>query len=123
MKLKSRQQSRSNARPQRENRGKDFDSILDDATHNMPVYKRRFSAYIHTRMVWSISSMLSQTIARPHALLFGAVASFVVTTGMYLLSKNFGYSLSGFEPIGAFLVGWAAGIVLDVVSVLFRKKD
>ncbi len=123
MKFRLQKQPRNNSHPQKEHKGKDFDNILEDATHNMPAYKRRFSAYIHSRMVWSISSILGQTIARPHALLFGAVFSFMVTIGVYLLSKNFGYSLSGFESIGSFLVGWAAGIVFDVLSALFRKKD
>lgn len=100
----------------------DFDTIIKEATHDMPVHKKRFSSIIHTKPIWYISEAVGKTIARPNPLLFGAIVSFAVTIGIFLLSKNFGYSLSGFESIGAFFVGWTAGMIFDGISALFRHK-
>ena len=102
---------------------KDFTAVMSEVTQDMPRYRRYFSTFIHSTSGWTIGDFLSKTIARPNAILFGAVCSFVVKIAVYLLSKNFGYSLSGFESIGAFLVGWVAGILFDVLSTLMKKKD
>lgn len=102
---------------------KDFSDIMEEVTHEMPKYRRYFSAFIHSPSIWMISDFLGRTIARPNAILFGAVLSFAVTIGVYLLSKNFGYSLSGFESIGAFLVGWITGILYDILLSLLKRKS
>src|SRR5690606_34576631 len=102
-------------------RGK-FEEIVQEATTSMPPYRQRFSALIHRKTVSNLSDFVGKTIARPNPILFGAVASFFATVTLYLLSKNLGYSLSGFESIGAFAVGWTAGIIFDLVSHLLKRK-
>jgi hypothetical protein len=111
-------QKGSEATPKR-----DFESTMAEVTQEMPGYKRYFSTFIHSKPIWAVSDILSRTIARPNAILFGAILSFAVTISVYLLSKNFGYSLSGFESIAAFLIGWLAGIIFDVFSSLLKRKD
>ncbi len=83
---------------------------------------RTFSKVIHTKAVEKISEALETTIARPNAILAGAISAFIVTLGMYLLAKHFGYRLSGFETIGGFIVGWVAGIVFDYLRVMITGK-
>lgn len=101
---------------------KHFKSIIAEATHSMPVYRRVFSRFIHIKPIASASDILASTIARPNAILLGALFSFVFTLATYLLAKNYGYSLSGFEAIAAFVVGWSIGMVFDVIAFVFRKK-
>lgn len=100
----------------------DFSAIMSETTSDMPKYKRIFSRFIHTHGISSASNFLSGTIGRPNALLLGATCSFSLTLLIYLLSKNLGYSMSGFEPIGTFLIGWTAGILFDIVHAIFKKK-
>ena len=84
--------------------------------------RRLFSQFIHIRTVYSLSELLGATIARPNAILLGAIVSFLFTLTTYLLAKNYGYTLSGFEAIGAFIVGWAIGILFDICSLLLKRK-
>lgn len=99
-----------------------FNSIVDEATHAMPLYRRLFSKLIHIRAVAAASDILASTVGRPNALLAGAIASFIFTLPLYLLAKNYGYALSGFEPIISFVAGWLAGMISDTVTFILRKK-
>ena len=59
---------------------------------------------------------------RPNAILAGAVVAFVLVLAVYLISKFYGYTLSGFETIGAFIVGWVLGILYDFFKVMITGK-
>ena len=83
---------------------------------------RAFSKVIHTKAIEKTSEVLGSTIARPNAVLAGSVSAFLLTLGVYVLAKTIGYQLSGFETIGAFIVGWVIGIVYDYLRVLITGK-
>lgn len=100
-----------------------FAEVMDETTREMPSYRRVFSRFIHNRWIAPLSTFIGTTLARPNAILFGAIASFSLTLVAYLLSKNLGYSLSGFEPIGAFLVGWILGIAFDIIGHLLKDRS
>lgn len=118
-----KQSSRSASQGQRHPYHRSFEVTMKETTQAMPRYKRIFSEIIHTKIISGLSDILGKTIARPNAILFGAIFSFSVTISVYLLSKNLGYTLSGFESIGSFLLGWVMGQLFDLVSFLIRKKD
>jgi len=101
---------------------KTFDTTMTEATRTMPAPQRWLSTVLHIRTISFISDILGSTIARPNALLFGAALSFIVTLFTYLLAKNLGYSLSGFEPIGGFSLGWILGILYDLIRSLTSKR-
>ena len=101
---------------------KTFDTTMSEATQTMPLPQRWFSAFLHSRPIGWTSDVIGGTIARPNALLYGAVLSFVVTLSTYLLAKNLGYRLSGFEPIAGFSIGWILGLLHDLVRSLVKKK-
>lgn len=100
----------------------DFDTAVQEVTATMPRRKRVFSSFIHSSFISLVSDMLGATIARPNAILFGAIGSFSLTLLVYLLAKNQGYSLSGSESVIGFLVGWSVGIIFDAVAFFFKKK-
>lgn len=83
---------------------------------------RAFSKVIHNKAIEQTSEVLGSTVARPNAVLAGAVSAFILTLGVYLLAKNIGYQLSGFETIGAFIFGWIIGITYDYLRVLITGK-
>lgn len=88
----------------------------------LPPVQRAFSKVIHNPVVEKTSEVVGNTIARPNAILSGAVVAFVAVLAVYLVAKHYGYVLSGFETIGAFIAGWVLGIVYDFLRVMITGK-
>lgn len=84
---------------------------------------RMFSKFIHIKAVDHISEILCSTIARPNAILAGNMSAFLIILGVYILAKNIGYQLSGFETICSFIVGWIIGVIYDYLRVLITGKN
>lgn len=84
--------------------------------------QRAFSKFIHNPVVEKTSDAVGSTIARPNAVLAGAMVAFFLVLGVYVVSKYYGYTLSGFETIGAFIVGWILGILYDFFRVMITGK-
>lgn len=88
----------------------------------LPVPERAFSKIIHSPVVEKTSEFIGGTVARPNAILSGAIVAFFLVLAVYLVAKNLGYVLSGFETIGAFIIGWVIGILYDYFKVLVTGK-
>jgi hypothetical protein len=88
----------------------------------LPAPQRAFSKVIHSPVVEKSSEFIGATVARPNAILSGAVVAFFLVLVVYLVAKNLGYVLSGFETIGAFIIGWVIGILYDYFKVLVTGK-
>ncbi len=83
---------------------------------------RAFSKIIHNKTVEKTSDLVGATVARPNAILAGAVFSFILTLGVYVVAKNIGYQLSGFETIVAFAIGWVFGLIYDYLRIIITGK-
>lgn len=79
---------------------------------------RAFSKVIHSPVIERSSEVIGGTLARPNAILAGSTTALVLVICVYILARTFGYRLSGFETIGAFLLGWAIGLIYDYVRVM-----
>lgn len=99
-----------------------FKHTMKEVQAGMKPASRTFSKVIHTKPIEKTSDIVGATVARPNAILSGAIAAFIVTFGVYLIAKNFGYPLSGFESIGAFIIGWVLGILFDYIKVMVTGK-
>jgi len=99
-----------------------FDRTIKHVQAELPAPERAFSKLIHTPVIEKTSEVVGNTIARPNAILSGAVVAFFAVLAVYLLAKNLGYVLSGFETIAAFIVGWVIGVVYDYFRVLATGK-
>ena len=88
----------------------------------LPAPERAFSKLIHNPVVEKTSEFIGSTVARPNAILSGAVVAFFLVLAVYLVAKNLGYVLSGFETIGAFILGWVIGVLYDYFRVLVTGK-
>ena len=95
-------------------------SIMSQARAEMSAPERTFSAVIHNPVVDKVSNTVANTIARPDAILSGAVFAFVLTLSIYLIAKQSGYPLTGSEAIAAFIIGWAFGNIYDYVKAMVR---
>jgi Fe2+ transport system protein B len=99
-----------------------FKKTMKEVQGDMKPAERVFSKFIHNKAVEKTSDILGSTIARPNAVMYGAIFAFFATLIVYLLARNLGYVLSGFETIGAFIVGWILGVVYDYLRILFTGK-
>jgi hypothetical protein len=101
-----------------------YKQTMQQVQQDMNNTSRTFSKIIHSKTIEKTSEVVGGTIARPNAILFGSFFAFIFTLIAYIIAKNFGYSLSGFETIAAFIFGWLIGILYDYFKVLFTgKKD
>jgi len=99
-----------------------FKNTMKEVQSTMTPASRAFSKFIHAKPVEKTSDVVGTTVARPNAILSGAIFAFICTFAVYLIAKNYGYTLSGFESIGAFIVGWIIGLLFDYFKVLFTGK-
>lgn len=101
-----------------------FDHTMKPVQGELPPLSRAFSKFIHSKPIEAGSDLAGKTIARPNALLTGAICAFALTLLAYLFAKNMGYKLSGFETIAAFGIGWLLGMLYDYFRVMITgKKD
>ncbi|HSW91026.1 MAG TPA: hypothetical protein VLG09_00060 [Candidatus Saccharimonadales bacterium] len=103
-------------------RDESYNTTMNEVQHQMSAPSRAFSKVIHNKAVEKVSEVAGGTIARPNAILSAAIFAFVLTLVVYLVAKNAGYRLSGFESIGAFLLGWAVGILYDFLRVMVTGR-
>lgn len=99
-----------------------FNQRMSGIRSEMSLPERTFSRVIHNKVVEKTSEVVGATIARPNAILSGAVVAFIAVLGIYLLAKNLGYPLSGFETIGAFIAGWVIGLLYDFFKVMITGR-
>jgi len=95
-----------------------FQATMKEVQSEMSAPSRIFSKFIHNKAVEKTSEVVGSTVARPNALLSGAIFAFFLTLIVYVIAKNLGYPLSGFETIAAFIVGWILGIVFDFIKLM-----
>ena len=84
---------------------------------------RSIGKLIHAKAVEKTSEAVGSTIARPNAILSGSIMAFALTAGLYFWAKYVGYPLSGFETIGAFIIGWLVGMIYDFTRIMFTGKS
>lgn len=99
-----------------------FAATMKQVQKEMSTPQRVFSKIIHSPAVERISDVTGTTIARPNAMLSGSIFAFTLVLGIYLLSRQLGFSLSGFETIGAFIVGWIFGVIFDFLRIMITGK-
>lgn len=95
---------------------------MDQIRSEMGAPSRTFSRIIHNPVVEKVSDIFGNTAARPNAVLAGSVCATFITLAMYLVAKQYGYRLSGFETIGMFAIGWMSGLLYDYVRVTMSGR-
>lgn len=98
-----------------------YKKTLKEIQSQMTPRARSFSKIIHVPLVEKTSDVIGNTIARPTAILAGSTTAFVVVTLVFLVAKHYGYVLSGFESIGAFIAGWFIGTLYDATRSVFQR--
>ena len=99
-----------------------YKATMKQVRSELSAPSRTFSKVIHNNVIEKVSDAVGATVARPNAILAGAIVAFIVTLGVYLVAKQYGYPLSGMESIVAFIIGWAAGLLFDYFRVMITGK-
>lgn len=94
-----------------------YKQTMKQVRSEMNTPSRAFSKVIHAKPIEKTSELIGGTVARPNAILSGAIGAFVFTLIIYLMAKYYGYPLSGFESIAGFAVGWAVGLLFDYLKI------
>lgn len=99
-----------------------YKKTMDVIRTEMSTPSRTFSKIIHTPFVEKSSEVLGSSLARPNAILAGSFTALLLVMGIYVIARTFGYRLSGFETIGAFILGWIIGIIFDYIKIMITGK-
>lgn len=99
-----------------------FKRQMKQVQDELPPVQKAFSKLIHNKAIEKTSEIVGATVARPNAILAGAIVAFIAVLVVYIVAKNLGYPLSGFETIGAFIAGWIIGIVYDYIRIVITGK-
>lgn len=99
-----------------------FKATMKEIQTDMSAPSRTFSKVIHNPVVEKVSDAAGKTVARPNAILSGAIAAFLFTLVIYLVARYYGYPLSGAESIAAFALGWLFGITYDFLKAMVTGK-
>lgn len=99
-----------------------YDQTMKAVRSEMRAPSRTFSKVIHNPVIEKTSDVVGSTIARPNAILAGSLTALIVTSAIYIIANRMGYVLSGFETIGAFIIGWVIGVIIDYARVAFLGK-
>ena len=100
-----------------------FKLEMNEARKAMSAPSRTFSKFIHNKAVEKTSEAVGSTIARPNAMLAGSLFALILTAAIYFWARWAGYPLSGFETIGAFIIGWLVGIIFDFTRIMITGKQ
>lgn len=100
-----------------------YKQTMKDVQDELSAPSKAFSKIIHNKAVERASDVTGKTLARPNAILAGSLTACVLVATVYILAKIIGFRLSGFETIAAFIVGWLAGILIDILRVAFTRRS
>lgn len=99
-----------------------FKQTMNRAQAEMSPSERIFSKFIHTPSVEKTSEFVGKTVARPNAILAGSISALILVSIVYATARTYGFRLSGFETIAAFILGWVIGVVFDFLRVMVTGK-
>ncbi len=103
-------------------RAASYENTMAQIRQEMSGPSRAFSKIIHTPTIEKASEVIGSTVARPNAVLAGSIAATFLTLAVFIIAKQYGYKLSGFETIGTFAIGWALGLIYDYARLLVRGR-
>lgn len=95
-----------------------YSSTMRQIQSEMNVPARTFSKVIHNPVVEKTSNVVGSSIARPNAVLAGSMMATFMTLFVFIVAKQYGYRLSGFETIATFLLGWSLGLIYDYARLM-----
>lgn len=100
----------------------EYQQTLHTVQAQLPDTSRSFSRLIHKPVVEKASEAVGASVARPNQILWGGLVALIAVVGVQLVARHYGFPLSGFELIGAFIIGWLVGTGLDGLRAVFVRR-
>lgn len=82
--------------------------------------EQSFSNLIHRPAVEGLTRALAMSLARSNAIILGCTTAFLGVLALYSIGHTTGTSLSGFETIGSFAIGWMSGVIFDLAKAIVK---
>ncbi len=90
--------------------------------HQMSAPSRVFSKAIHNPIIEKTSEVIGGSVARPNAIFTGSLTALVSLIILNVITRSFGYTLSGSETMITFIIGWILGLLYDYFRVTASGK-
>ena len=116
------QEVKHTSRPTKKQLNDNFDRSMANIRKDMKPASRAFSKVIHNKVVEKTSDVVASTVARPNLIIAGGLSTLILCSAVYLIAKQYGYVLSGFEAIGTFILGWVIGAIIEFARVGFINQ-
>ena len=121
-KVETQQEVKHTSRPTKKQLNDNFDRSMANIRKDMKPASRAFSKVIHNKVVEKTSDVVASTVARPNLIIAGGLSTLILCSAVYLIAKQYGYVLSGFEAIGTFILGWGIGAIIEFARVGFINQ-
>lgn len=102
--------------------GQTYAKTLSSVRNRLSKPEKTLSKVIHQPVVEKINDALENTVARPSGILFGGVFSLIGSGLSYLLAVRLGGEMPNSVFAIFFIGGFAAGLVVEFLWRLFKKR-
>ena len=99
-----------------------YNATMSDMRTELTSPQKVYSYIIHMPVISHIGALIGGVLLRPRSLVIGATFAIITTMATYLIARLHGYTPSGIEAPVGFLLGWACGIIYDLIHYILNKK-
>lgn len=100
---------------------KSFSRTMSETRKEMNKTSSLFSYFIHLRFIEFIYLFITRIVARPYMIIFGSIGMIVMLAFSYSVSQTLGYTVSGYEGLIGFFIGWLIGAVIGLFAKSFNE--
>jgi tetrahydromethanopterin S-methyltransferase subunit G len=97
-------------------------AYMDNIRHRLSGNQKKFSKFVHNRSIENVSEVAGKTIIRPSGILAGSVVTLLGSIYYLYLTHNNNYEYNFYTATLLFLVGFALGLILEIVFNFFSKR-
>jgi hypothetical protein len=83
---------------------------------------RAFSKVIHNPVIEKASEVAAATVFRPSVTLGATATALLITGGLYLTARHYGFAISGSEFIFSLIIGGIAGFLIELIGRFTKRK-
>lgn len=109
-------------RPTRLDKEVNYQQTMRSLQRQLNPASRAFSQLIHSPAIEKTSEVVGKTVLRPSVTLGATVTAFLLVGLVYLVSRRYGFALSGSELPLALVAGGLLGFGIELLSRLFKKR-
>lgn len=99
-----------------------FSRAMTRTRKKLSPVSRGFSKVIHNSFVDQSSEYVGKTIARPQAMMWGALFAFIGSSALLWITRHYGYEYNYLAVILLFVGGAIAGSLLEGLLHVVRKR-